>query len=176
MTVWNIFTANFVLRTKTWTYVRMIFIVWDPLVWYLQKYPSRNTCEPKAPRHGFTLKSSQSLLSRCAMERRMLNVKLKDRIRNTIIRQRTRVTDIVQCVTNTKWKWARHIAQMKDNRWTIRSTEWQIKDVRSVGRSKHRCRDDIVGQQGVVWTRIAKDRERWRTLAEGYFLQWKDTA
>ena len=37
-------------------------------------------------------------------------------------------------------------------------------------------RDDIVGQQGAVWTRTAKDRERGRTLAEGYFLQWKDTA
>ena len=34
------------------------------------------------------------------MERKMLNVKLKVRIRNTIIRQRTIVTDIVQCVTN----------------------------------------------------------------------------
>ena len=52
------------------------------------------------------------------MERRMLNVKLKYRIRNTIIRQRTRVTDIVQYVTNTKWKWAGHIARTKDNRWT----------------------------------------------------------
>ena len=61
--------------------------------------------------------------SRRAMERRMLNVKLKDRIRNAAIRQRTRVTDIVQYVTNTKWKWAEHIARMKDNRWTIRSTE-----------------------------------------------------
>ena len=30
-----------------------------------------------------------------------------------------------------------------------------------------------MGQQGAVWTRIAMDRER---LAEGYFLQWKDTA
>ena len=42
--------------------------------------------------------------SQRAMERRMLNVKLKDRIRNTTIRQRTRVTDIVQYVTSTKWK------------------------------------------------------------------------
>ena len=67
--------------------------------------------------------------SQRAMERRMLNVKLKDRIRNTTIRQRTRVTDIVQHVTNTKWKWAGHIARMKDNRWTIRSTEWQINGV-----------------------------------------------
>ena len=32
----------------------------------------------------------------------MLNVKLKDRIRNTIIRQITTVTHIVQYVTNTK--------------------------------------------------------------------------
>ena len=31
-----------------------------------------------------------------------------------------------------------------------------------------------MGQQGAVWARIAKDRERWKTLAEGYFLQWKD--
>ena len=42
--------------------------------------------------------------SQRAMERRMLNVKLKDRIRNTSIRQRTRLTDIVQYVNNTKWK------------------------------------------------------------------------
>ena len=41
----------------------------------------------------------------------MLNVKLKDRIhKNVILRQRTRVTDIVQYVTNTKWKWVGHIA------------------------------------------------------------------
>ena len=57
--------------------------------------------------------------SQRAMERRMLNVKLKDRIRNTTIRQRTRVIDIVKYVANTKWKWAGHIARMKDNRWTI---------------------------------------------------------
>ena len=106
----------------------------------------------------------------------MLNDRLKDRIRHTIVRQRTRVTYIVQYVTNTKWKWARHIAQMKDNRWTTGSTEWQTEGVRSVGRPKRRWRDDSVEQQGAVWTRIAKDRERWRTLAEGNFLQGKDTA
>ena len=95
---------------------------------------------------------------------------------HTIIRQRTRVTDIVQYVTNTKWKWAGYIARMKDNRCTIRSKEWQMKGVRLVGRPQRRWRDDIVGQQGAVWTRIAKNRERWRTLEEGYFLQWKDKA
>ena len=59
---------------------------------------------------------------------------------------------------------------MKDNRWTVRSTEWQTEGVRSVGRPKRRWRDEIVGQQGAVWTRTAKDRERWRTLTEGFLL------
>ena len=57
------------------------------------------------------------------MERKLLNVKLKDR-----------VTDIVEYVTNANWKWAGHIARMKFNRWTYRSTEWQIKGVRSLQR------------------------------------------
>ena len=38
------------------------------------------------------------------MERKMLNVKLTDRTRNTTIRQRTSVTDIVQYETYAKWK------------------------------------------------------------------------
>ena len=54
--------------------------------------------------------------SQRAMERKMLNVKLKDRIRNTITRRRTRVTYVVQYVTNMKWKWARHVARMKHNK------------------------------------------------------------
>ena len=65
---------------------------------------------------------------------------------------------------------------MKDTRWTIRITEWQIKGLRSVGRPKRCWNDDIAGQKGAVWTRIAKDRESWRTLAKDYFLQRKNTA
>ena len=77
------------------------------------------------------------------------------------------MTGIVQYVTKTKWKWARHIARMKENRWTIRSTEWQIKGVRSVGRPKRRWRDDIVGQQiRIVYEqgqqRAEKDGGLWR--------------
>ena len=95
------------------------------------------------------LKASQR-----AMERKMLNVKLKDRLR-----QRIRVTDIVQYVINAKWKWDGHITQMKDNGCTIGSREWRIKGERSVGRPNRRWGDDIVGQQGAGWTRIAKERE-----------------
>ena len=43
----------------------------------------------------------------------------------------------IECLTCAAWKWAGHIAQMNDNRWTIRGTERQINFVRSVGRPKH---------------------------------------
>ena len=103
------------------------------------------------------------------MERRMLNVKLKDRIRNTTIRQRTRVTDVVQYVTNTKWKWAGHIARMKDNRWTISSTDWQTEGVRSIGRPKRRWRDDIVGQQRSGMDEDSKGQRKMEDTGGGLF-------
>ena len=41
--------------------------------------------------------------SQLAIERKMLNVELRDRVRKANTGQRTRVTDIVQYVTNAKW-------------------------------------------------------------------------
>ena len=70
-----------------------------------------------------------------------------------------------------------HLARVGDNRRAIRSTQWQRKEVRSAERRQHRWRDDIVGHHGAVWTRTAKDRESWRAVAKGCFLQRrKDTA
>ena len=101
----------------------------------------------------------------------MLNVNLKDRNLNTIIRQSTRVMDLAEYVTNVRWNGLDTLPEWKTMyRWTIRSTEWQIKGVRLVGRPKHCLRDNIVWQQGMVWSRTAKDRER--TLVECSFLQW----
>ena len=97
------------------------------------------------------------------MARKMLNVKLKDRIRNTTIRHRTGVTDTLQYVTYTKWRWDGHIARMKNNRWTIRSTEWQIKGVRSVGKPKRRWVDDVVGATG---SSVDKDSKGQRKFEE----------
>ena len=125
--------------------------------------------------------------SQAAVDRKMLNDKLKDRIRNTIIRQRTRVTDIVltdrihntiirqrtrvtdivQYVTNVKWKWAVNIARMKDNRWTLRSTEWQIKGVRSVGRPNDTGEMTLWGNReryGQGKQRTEKDGGLWRRV------------
>ena len=60
-------------------------------------------------------------------------VEIRDKSRNTIIRQRTRLTDIPDHVTKAKGKRARRTTRMKDSRWTSRSTEWKKKVGRSDG-------------------------------------------
>ena len=62
-----------------------------------------------------------------AMERKMLGLKLQDKIPSSETRKRTKIIDIIEYTLKQKWKWAGHIARMKDNRWTKRCTEWQLK-------------------------------------------------
>ena len=112
-----------------------------------------------------------------AMERKILGLKITDKIPNEEISMKTNILNIIKHITNTKWRWAGHVARMQDNRWTIRTTEWQVwKGRRPRGRPKMRWKDDIMKWQGATWTRTAKDRKKWKELTEGYFQQWRDTA
>ncbi|GFO41883.1 endonuclease-reverse transcriptase [Plakobranchus ocellatus] len=111
------------------------------------------------------------------MERKMLNIKLKDRIPTIEIRKKTQVIDIVQYIQRQKWRWAGHIAREKDNRWTKRCTEWQPRSGRrDRRRPEARWMDDIRRAAGPQWQRKAQDRRKWKTSAEGYILQWTDKA
>ena len=93
------------------------------------------------------------------------------------IRKRTKIIDIIEYTLKLKWKWAGHIARLKDNRWTRRCTEWQPRrGKRSRGRPSRRWQDDITEKEGTTWIRKATDRRRWKTLTEGYILQWMDKA
>ncbi|KAI8426600.1 hypothetical protein MSG28_005383 [Choristoneura fumiferana] len=60
-----------------------------------------------------------------AMERAMLGVSLRDRIRNDDIRNRTKVTDIARRIAKLKWQWAGHIARRTDGRWGQKVLEWR---------------------------------------------------
>ena len=112
-----------------------------------------------------------------AMERKMLDLKLKDKIPCAEIRKRTKIIDIIEYTLKQKWKWAGHIARLKDNRWTRRCTEWQPRrGKRSRGRPSRRWQDDIAEKEGTTWIRKATDRRRCKTLMEGYILQWMDKA
>ena len=66
---------------------------------------------------------------------------------------------------------------MKDNRWTKRCKEQQPRrGKRSRGQPSRRRQDDITEKEGTIWTRKAKDSRQWKTLMEGYILQWMDKA
>ena len=85
------------------------------------------------------------------------------------------VDDILEVLTKARWQWAGHVARMKDNRWTIRCTEWQVRNGRRArGRPRRRWRDDLQQWQGATWSRTAKDRQQWRGLAEGYLRHWRE--
>ena len=45
-----------------------------------------------------------------------------DKVLNLEIRERTKINDSLEEITKLKWKWAGHVARMKDNRWTVRCT------------------------------------------------------
>ena len=96
-----------------------------------------------------------------AMERKILDLKLKDKIPCADIRKRTKIIDIIEYTLKQKWKWAGHIARLKDNRWTRRCTEWQPRrGKRSRGRPNRRWQDDITEKEGTAWIRKATDRRR----------------
>jgi hypothetical protein len=57
--------------------------------------------------------------------RAMLGVSLRDRIRNQVIQQRSKVTDIAHRISMLKWQWAGHISRRTDNRWGKRVLEWR---------------------------------------------------
>jgi hypothetical protein len=61
-------------------------------------------------------------------------VSLRDRIRNQVIRQRTKVIDIAHRISMLKWQRAGHISRRTDNRWGKRVVEWRPRlGKRSVG-------------------------------------------
>ena len=91
-----------------------------------------------------------------AMERKMLDLKLQDKIPCSEIRKRTKIIDIIEYTLKQKWKWAGHIPRIKDNRWTKRCTEWQPRrGKRSRGRPSRRWQDDITEKEGTTWIREA---------------------
>jgi hypothetical protein len=94
----------------------------------------------------------------------MLGVSLRDRIRNQMIRQRTKVSDIAHRISILKWQWGGHISRKTDNRWGKRVLEWRPRlGKRRVGRTQARWSDDLRRTAGRSWTRVAEDGY-WRGL------------
>ena len=121
--------------------------------------------------------SSKLQTTQRSMERKMLGIKLQDKVPCTTIRQKTGVTDVLKHTLKQKWNWAGHIARYSDNRWTKRCTDWRPRNgFRTAGRPTRRWRDDIGKHAGITWHREAQERKKWRLSVEGYIQQWMDNA
>ncbi|CAG9088762.1 unnamed protein product [Plutella xylostella] len=114
-----------------------------------------------------------------AMERAMLGVSLRDRIRNEEIRRRTKVTDIAKRISTLKWQWAGHVARRADDRWSRKVLEWRPRvGKRRVGRPPTRWSDDLRKVAGSRWMQMAGDRLGWRSAILASIkaiYQWSQT-
>ena len=103
------------------------------------------------------------------MERKILGIKITDKIPNEEISVKTNILNIIKHITNTKWRWAGHVARMQDNRWTIRTTEWQVrKGRRPRGRPKMRWKDDIMKWQGAAGSNMDEYCKRQKEVERTY--------
>ena len=101
-----------------------------------------------------------SKLATCqyAMERRMLNLKKSDRLKNRVIRNKTKVLDITCKIRRLKWRWAGHMIRGQD-KWSKIVTRWYPREgKRKRGRPQKRWDDDIRQVAGVMWNRVAHER------------------
>lgn len=104
-----------------------------------------------------------------AMERSLLNIKLKDKQRSETIRKKTNVTDALKYSQSLKWKWAGHVARLQDKRWTRRATAWSgPTGKRARGRPQERWADELRKVAGQNWIEKAGDRTNWKKLEEAY--------
>ena len=95
----------------------------------------------------------------------MLSFTRKDKIRNEVIRAKTKVKDIESRAENAKGQWAGHVARMNTRKWARITTEWTPRNgKRTKGRPKRRWRDDIELKVGTAWTQLAQNRRAWKNL------------
>ncbi len=78
----------------------------------------------------------------------MLGIKWRHRKQASSIREQTKVKDILVTNKNKKCTFSGHVLRRRDNRWTTRVTEWQLKSYgRNQGRHRVNWRVKIVHSQ-----------------------------
>lgn len=118
----------------------------------------------------FTTKLKHKLIiCQRGLERSMLKIRKLDKVRHTKIRSITKATNALSYAQKLKWKWAGHVARLKDERWTKKVTFWKGPlGKRSKGRPLTRWEDEIIRAAGPNWQEKAQDRDKWTFLEEAF--------
>jgi hypothetical protein len=97
------------------------------------------------------------------MERKILQITMKDHIRNSEIRRKAQVKDAAGTAQIMKWRWAAHAVRLGHCRWAHVTTLWDPRNrLRGPGRPTTRWADDIKKQAGNLQTRTARNRKDWK--------------
>jgi len=108
------------------------------------------------------------------MERIMLGITLLDKMRNTSIRNKTKITDVAAFSKKLKWEFAGRIARKTGN-WTSAILNWTPDGKRKQGRPRPRWEDEILKMAGENWKTTAQDKRAWSNLGETLMQQWIET-
>ena len=113
------------------------------------KRPIYNSCVLPGMTHGaetwaLTAQAKNKLAAaHTQMERNMLNITYRKRKTNIWVREKTKVTDVIEQVRRRKWTWV-HVSRIRDNRWTLRITTWKPYERKIPrGRPARRWRDEL---------------------------------
>lgn len=118
-------------------------------------------------------KHHRNMLEHCqrAMERSMIGSKRQDKIRNTVIRSKTKVTDVLTRIDSLKWRWTGHMLR-GTQKWSNIITDWYPRDgKRNRGRQSKRWEDELKLTAGSKWRRVARDRVQWKLLEEAFAMR-----
>jgi hypothetical protein len=105
-----------------------------------------------------------------SMERSMMNVRRKDKVKNEKIRKSTQVKDVSVAVRELKWKWAGHVARYPIDRLPNQVEAWIPVGKRSKGRPKTRWKDEIVEHSSIFWRRKAQSRKKWHDMGTSFII------
>ncbi|KAK6740639.1 hypothetical protein RB195_008854 [Necator americanus] len=115
-----------------------------------------------------------------AIERVMLGVsrfkQVRDGIRSSLLRQRSKIRDAAAFAKESKIRWAGHVMRFNDNRWTRAVSEWIPRDIkRNTGRPPTRWSDfftksfkenydalRVPRERRNHWATLARDRDKWK--------------
>ena len=74
-------------------------------------------------RRGNVARNEQLAVAQTNMEMSMLNITYRDRKTNIWVREKTKVTEVIEQFR--RWTWARNVSRIRDNRWTLCITTWK---------------------------------------------------
>ena len=101
-------------------------------------------------------------VSQRAMERAMVGITIKDKVKCEI-RRLSQVKDIITEITRSKIRWVGHVVRMAGNRWTTRIVGWYPGNLKMPkGRPFTRWEELMKKKIGTNWVREARNRQCWK--------------